>query len=524
MGIMDFFRGGLVKNYDQQPTSKQLSIEELEQNYEIIDVDTINGVVFASEKGVYALREPGEDPHQPTPGEATSGEISGSAETKWRRARMEDYNPNLSGETGIDQFREMKNDAVVRTSLRIAKTPILSARWFMEPASQDQADVDKSDFIWDNLTKWMSISWPQFLIESLYMLDYGTYAFEKVFDFREWNGEQKVYWKKFAPRHPYEISEYVYDPEGGPESVLIETAEGEADLPIWKALIFTYDKEGGDLWGHSLLRSAYKHWFFKEQLYKIDAIQKERHGIGIPVVVLPPGYDNAGKGPHNRIIAEQIGSNLRTNESAHVVLPPGWDVHFLKLEGQRVDALESAQHHAQKLYENVLANFMIQDNSSGNAEIQEHVFTRAVRFTAEIIRDVINHYAIPQLCLLNWEEDEFENGFPELRVRRLGDERDWRTISFAMRNLIGAEVIYPDDELEAWAREEMDMPVADVTTARNPNDKGEAEDPEESAASSAEKKPTGGTPRDPHVSTPRQSPLPQSGTGSGKVGQDKSGG
>jgi len=520
MGVMDWFRGNVVRDYDSQPTISRLSLDELERDYELLDVDD-NGVIYASPKGVVALREAADDPLEVTPQEATSGEISGSGATRWRRARNDDYNPLLSGNMAIDQYREMKNDAIVRSSMRIAKTPILSARWFMEPASQDGADKEKANFIWKNLTEWMSISWPQFLIECLYMLDYGVYTFEKVFDFREYEGEQVVYWKKFAPRHPYEISEFIYDEEGGPESIAIDTDEGDVELPIWKALIFTYDKEGGDLWGHSALRSAYKHWFFKEQLYKIDAIQKERHGIGIPVVVLPPNF----KG-NDKIIAEKIGTNLRTNESAHVVLPPGWEVHFLKLEGQRVDALESAQHHAEKLYENVLANFMMQTNAAGNAEIQEHVFTRAVRFTAEIIRDVINHYAIPQLCRLNWEEDEFENGFPQLKVRRLGDERDWRTLSFAIRNLVGAEVIYPDDELEKWAREEMDMPFMDVATARNPNDDeaADSEDPAERAEDKAARQPTGGTPRDPHVGTPRQSNLPQSGTGSSRVGQDSSGG
>ena len=235
------------------------------------------------------------------------------------------------------------------------------------------------------------------------------------------------------------------------------------DLPIQKALIFTFDKEGGDLWGHSILRSAYKHWFFKETLYKIDAIQKERHSIGIPIIKLPPNFTTEDKS-----IAQRIGTDLRTNESAHVVLPPNWDIMFLKLEGNKVDALESAQHHADKLYENVLANFLISGSAgrTTDADVQSHVFTRAVRFTAEVIRDVLNHYAIQQLLLLNWPEEEFENGFPELRVRRLGDERDWRVLSFAVRNLIGSGTIRPDDELEAWAREELDMPVADLTSTR----------------------------------------------------------
>lgn len=446
MGILDVFRGGTVSDYPE------IGLDEALEKYDLVDVDTENGVIYLAEKPDLE------------PGAAVSqGEISGSGETAWRRARLTDYNPTLRGRRAIDMYREMRHDAVVRSSLRIAKTPILSARWFMEPASNDAADVERANFVWNNLNHYMSMSWPQFLIETLYMVDYGVYVFEKVFDYKEVDGEQRVIWKKFAPRHPYEIQEFIYDNEGGPETIVVTTDDGPKDLPIAKALVFTYDKEAGDLWGLSVLRSAYKHWFFKEKLYQIDAIQKERHGIGIPIIKLPPNFT-----PPDRTRAEGIGRNLRTNEKAHVVLPPGWDVMFLKLEGQRVDALESAQHHSDKLYENVMANFMLVTGSSAGsyADIQEHIFNRAVRFTAEIICDVLNKYAIQQLINFNWPEEELENGYPKLRVRRLGDERDWRVLSFAARNLVGAGVIRPDDELEAWFRDELDMPNADPATMR----------------------------------------------------------
>ena len=444
---------------------RNISLSDLETKYELLDVDLNSGTITVSEPGTSVRLA---DNKELEPGAAVSqGEISGNGATLWRRNRQTDYNRDLVGAQALNTYREMKNDAIIRSSLKIAKTPILSARWFMEPASDEPLDIYISEFIWKNLTEWMSIGWPQFLVESLYMLDYGVYAFEKVFEIRDVPGmdgaapEQRVIWKKFAPRIPYEIEEFVYDDEGGPDLIKISTNNGPVDLPIAKALIFTYDKEAGDLWGTSLLRSAYKHWFFKEQLYKIDAIQKERHGIGIPVIKLPPNFT-----ANDRVAAQRIGESLRTNERAHVVLPPGWEVMFLKLEGQRVDALQSAQHHAEKLYENVLGNFMLNNNASNDADVQEHVFTRATRFTAEIIRDVLNKYAIQQLIDFNWTPEELPNGYPQLKVRRLGDERDWRVISFAARNLVGADIIKPDDRLEAWFREELDMPVADIDTMR----------------------------------------------------------
>jgi hypothetical protein len=81
------------------------------------------------------------------------------------------------------------------------------------------------------------------------------------------------------------------------------------------------------------------------------------------------------------------------------------------------------------------------------------------------MRDIINKHLIPELIGYNFDNVEPEE-MPELRVRRLGDTVDWRTISFALRNLVGAGIIKPDDRLEEWIREEMDLPVTDEESAR----------------------------------------------------------
>jgi hypothetical protein len=297
-----------------------LGLDDLLAKYELVGVNQEGYVLATRPDGTsesYKLNIPALEEHQTTvsPGQATgAGEIQVGGETLYRRSRLTDYRADLSGQLAIDQYREMKNDAVVRTTLKMAKTPVISARWFVEPASNEQIDLDVADFIDKNLNLWLNVSFHEFLIQVLTMLDYGVAAFEKVFDTIDWTPpsgatpETKIYWRKFAPRAVDSIQEFVYDDFGGPESIRIGTETGEEDL---KALIFTYDKEAGDLWGRSVLRSAYKHWFYKEQLYKIDAIQKERHGIGIPIIVLPP---NGFKKGVDDIEAQRIGMMLRTNE------------------------------------------------------------------------------------------------------------------------------------------------------------------------------------------------------------------
>src|SRR5882762_6057250 len=102
---------------------------------------------------------------------AERGSSSVSPFTSWVRR---EYNQDLVGIKGLQQYDKMrKSDGTVKGTLRAVKTPVLSARWFVEPDDNTKtADKNAADFVWDNLTH-MSITWPQFLIESLLMCEFG---------------------------------------------------------------------------------------------------------------------------------------------------------------------------------------------------------------------------------------------------------------------------------------------------------------------------------------------------------------
>jgi hypothetical protein len=446
-----------------------------------------------------------------------------------------DYNELLTGPEALATYDRMrKSDGQVRATLRLVKTPVLAARWYVEPGSYEgiePAELERAQeiarFVERNLMLLMTTSFSQLLSELLLMLDYGYYIFEKVFT--EYQGQ--IIWQKFAPRHPLDLVEWSFDKNGGPDGVKMINAENgdEYDIPIDKLAVFTYDMEGGNIQGVSVLRAAYKHWFYKENFYKIDAIQKERHGIGVPYIILPPNFT-----ADDRALAMEMGRNLRTNESAHVVCPPGWEIGFLELKGQPVNALESAEHHDLLISRNILGQFL---NSVQGAtqEDQQDLFLKATRYIADTARDIFNRYCIPQLVYWNFGEQEY---YPELRVRRIGDQVDWRTVSFALRNFVGSGIIIPDDRLEAWVRDEMDLPVADVATQRiiiAPQEEGEIPDGapdaypgpgDASTAATRENQGIGNVAKPP--TTGRQSPASSSlqgkRPGGSNVGNDKSGG
>lgn len=380
----------------------------------------------------------------------------------WSSVINEDYNPALRGANAIAIYDKMRrSDAQVRGILKAVKAPLLSANWFMQPASEDERDLKVARFVEWNMHE-MSRTWIQFLAEALLCMDFGYYLFEKVYDVGVWRDDKArakpmnvIKWKKFAPRHPLTVERWAFDTHGGLEGVYQTQSSGASVfIPIEKLLLFTYDEEANNPEGISILRSVYKHFYYKDQFYKIDGIQKERHGIGVPHIELPIGYSTDDK-----TYAAELGRNLRTNDKAYIVTPPGWIVKFAELRNQPVSALESAEHHDALMARTVLAQFLnvgvSEVGARSSVSASQDMFVKSLRYIADMLAAVINQFAIPQLVDFNFDVERY----PRLKTRKLGDTTDVRAFSVALRNLADAALITPSPELERWISEEFEMPM-----------------------------------------------------------------
>lgn len=371
-------------------------------------------------------------------------------------------------------YEKMKrNDAQVRLSLRVCKFPVLGADWYVEPASSEQDDKDVAEFIEYNLFTFMTSTWFDVLTHILSFLDYGFSCIEEVFTEAAWrpdraasNSRNYTMLRKLAPRPAVTLDRFEYDESGGPVGMWHKKADPNQQyqvleddpvlIPIDKMVIFTYDKEGGNLEGQSILRTAFQHWYYKNNLYKIDAIQKERHGIGIPDIILPPGYDDS-----DLKYAKDMARNLRTNEQAHIVRPMGWEVGFAKPEGQLTNALESAEHHDLMIVRNVLAQFINGTSSAGTTGSRSNMATsfdmllKSLRQIGAMVCSGLNQHLIPQLVDYNFTVQRY----PTLKVRGIGESRDQQMLAAAIRNLVSENVISVDDDFEEYIRQLFDWPT-----------------------------------------------------------------
>lgn len=367
----------------------------------------------------------------------------------------------------LRKYDEMsRSDPTVDVALRVAKIPILGAKFFMQPFDDKPENLEISEFVSYNLLEGMSYPFSIILEDVLRMFDDGYSILEPVFERREWaprrtgaNRKKYTILRKLAHRPAMTISEIGYDDNGGPTHIVQNAIRkdgtiDEVKIPVSKLVIFSFNKRG-TIEGRSLLRTAYKPWFYKEKLYLIDAIQKERNALGIPVMTLPQGYTK-----EDAAEAWKVVTSLRTNEKMGGVEPPGFVLRFEKPPGELVSIMPSIDHHDSKILLNVLAQFLLlglqSSGGGGRATSGSHVdmYQKSLKYIANLICDTFNLYLIPKIVGYNFNTDEF----PKLRVRNIGEGKDTQMWASALANLFAQGIVTPDIETEQWAREQMDMP------------------------------------------------------------------
>lgn len=370
----------------------------------------------------------------------------------------EEYNYDLSGISKYKIYDKMrKGDATVAASLKVLKLPLRSANWYVKPAGEDEIQKTQAEFVEYNLKEAMSGTWDDFLRETLLMLDYGVFVFEKVFANIEFKGKKYIGWKKFASRHPRTIQAWKMK-DGKTDGITqITQNNGTVEIPIEKLLIFTNEKEGDNWEGISILRSAYKSWYFKDTFEQIDAMAFERQGLGVPYCKLPNGYKDS-----DRADAIEIVKNMRANEKAYVVYPEGYEVGFMDMGAGKVrDPKSSIEYHNRQIVLNVLAQFlMLGASGTGGSyalsEDQSDFFYDSLQSVAKNIKDIVNKYAIQQLIDFNWPGTK---EYPTLEVDEIGSV-DKVAFANAINSLVGANVVTPDKDLEEYVRKELDLPEA----------------------------------------------------------------
>ncbi|RFZ11193.1 hypothetical protein DSM43518_02033 [Mycobacterium marinum] len=315
-----------------------------------------------------------------------------------------------------------------------------------------------------------SFSWSRHLQQTLRYLQFGHAVFEIVYVL---GADGRFYLRKLAPRPQSSIAYWNVDRDGGLISVqqwpagtfggpgmvvMAPTAMGSA-IPIDRLVVYAHDMDPGVWIGNSLLRPAYKHWVWKDELMRIEAAAARRHGIGVPFM---KGNEADSEDEDRMDELLTVVSNYGGGESAGLVLTEGEEFGIASPTGTPVDPRRAIEYHDHAMALVVLAHFLNLEGKGGSyalADVQAGTFDQSVNAVADDIREITQAFVVEDIVTRNWGADE---PAPKLVFDKIGQD----LIAAALQMLVNARLLTPDARLEAFLRSATGLPAADPETER----------------------------------------------------------
>ncbi|MGB3972993.1 MAG: hypothetical protein WBL58_02380, partial [Peptococcia bacterium] len=335
----------------------------------------------------------------------------------------------------------------------------------------------------------MQETWTDTISEILSFLTFGWSAHEIVYKRRSGkNRDQRlnskyddglIGWMKLPIRSQETLWEWIYD---GSDNLtgMIQTAPPSfetIELPIEKLLLFRTKSRKGNPEGRSILRNAYRPWYFKRRIQEIEGIGVERDLAGFPVLTAPEGMniwdeDDPDMGPI-RVAADKIVQNIRRDSLEGLSMPSGWKLELLSTGGRRqFDTNAIIERYDTRIAMTVLADFVLLGHqtvgSFALSSDKTKLFAMAVGAYLDIICETFNNKAIPALIDLNGDHFNGITGYPTLEHGDIEDA-DTEKLAAFIRDMTGVGVIIPDDAIEDYVREAGGLPerLEDNDSKRN---------------------------------------------------------
>ena len=374
------------------------------------------------------------------------------------RVLQEDYNPDLQRPACYDVYDRMRlSDGQVAAALAVIKLPILRAHWQVEPASDSAQDREIAEFCESDLRS-MTTSFNSTLRQILLHLDYGCYTFEKVWEYRE---DGKVHLRKLAPRSPRSLLEIQVDEFGGfagvKQGTITASGYSVREIAGNKLAHFVNAQEGANFWGHSILRPAYKHWYYKDGHYRIDAIANERRGVGVDIGTIKAGAADKG---NIKAQLERALMTLHAHEKQYFVEDEENYTYRVDAGGARGATnaiMATIEHHDLRILRAVIAEFVAMGaGSTGSLAMHKDktgFFLMALEATSDNIADTATDHILRPLVTYNWAVRDY----PRLKYSRL-DTRNVGEIAESVTKLVSVGALTPGADTERELRVLLDVP------------------------------------------------------------------
>lgn len=406
---------------------------------------------------------------------------------------FDEFLTRLRGIQGIKTYREMSdNDPVIGAILYAIEKVITRLEWRVDPYRDSTADgepetvdVEVAQFVESCLND-MSDSWDSTLSQILSMCIYGWSYHEIVYKVRGGPDQKnptkrskfndgKIGWRKWAIRSQETLWLWKFGDDGGIEAMYQVdpyAGHGQVEIPIEKSLLFRTTATKNNPEGRSLLRNAFRPWWFKRRIEEIEAIGIERDLAGLPVAMVPPEYLSANPTAEQVAVLtaiQQIVTSIKRNENEGIIFPMVYDedghalfeLKLLNSGGSRqFDTDKVLTRLDQRIAMSLVSDFLLlgteRVGSFALGATKMDLWSMSVDSIAKTIAETVNQHAVPRLLHLNGIDITRP---PQLVYSEVAHV-DLGEISDFVSKMAQAGVLAPDPGLEDHLRDLAGLPPA----------------------------------------------------------------
>lgn len=401
---------------------------------------------------------------------------------------FEEFLPELRGYRGVQAYQEMAdNDATIGAILYAIEMLMRQCEFHIEPAGDTEIDRKAAEFV-ESCMDDMERTWADTLSEILSFMTYGWSYHEIVYKRRVGRtgspvtnskySDGLIGWRKLPIRAQDTLYGWNYKDYSDELLGMVQVPPPNYEqifIPLEKALHFRTRSRKDNPEGRSILRTAYRAYYFKKRLEEIEGYGIERDLAGFPVLYAPqdmPIWDDDPEMQAALARAQSIVSSIRRDAREGLVLPGGengWKLELITSGSRRqFDTNAIIDRYDKRIATSVLADFVMlgqqQVGSFALADNKTKIFALAVGTYLDSICEVFNNQGIPRLIDINGDHFKGITDYPTMEHGDIED-KDVQAFAAYVQQMVGAGILQPDEELEDEVRRIGGLPERKATAA-----------------------------------------------------------
>lgn len=422
------------------------------------------------------------------------GEIGRIGQNRSNGILMEEFLPELQGIRGVEVYREMSdNDETVGAILFVIEMLMRQCTFSVEPGGKSEKDKEAAEFV-ESCMNDMQLSWTDTISEIVSFLTYGWSYHEIVYKRRMGKTKDRrtsskyddglIGWRKLPLRSQDTLWEWLYENDSDDVIGMVQAPPpdyGHYTIPIDKALHFRTKSRKDNPEGRSILRSAYRSWYFKKRIQEIEGIGMERDLAGFPVLYGPEGTDLWDREDDDMAYmlhtAQTIVTNIRRDQKEGLVMPNGWKLELLSAGNRRqFDTNQIIERYDKRIATTVIADFVLLGQtgvgSYALSSDKTRLFALAIGTYLDIICEVFNTQGIPRLIDINGDKFKGITEYPKM-VHGDIEDANLEKLGTFISQMVTAGILIPDEALEDFVRRAGNLPERDENATYSPEERME---------------------------------------------------